>query len=103
MALELCYYLPLHDLGKAWVSLLSFELRPERLTEAQRGEGTRPRSHSKQQGTGRIRMEASPEHFFFFFLGPYLQHMEVPRLGVESELQLLTYTTAHSNAGPLTH
>ena len=27
--------------------------------------------------------------FFFFFLGPHLQHMEVPRLTVESELQLL--------------
>ena len=28
-------------------------------------------------------------HFFFFlFLGPHLQPMEVPRLGVESELQL---------------
>ena len=26
--------------------------------------------------------------------------MEVPRLGVKSELQLLAYTTAHSNAGP---
>ena len=48
----------------------------------------------------------------------YLQHMEVPRLGVESELQLpayttttetrdpgmsATYTTAHGNAGSLTH
>ena len=31
---------------------------------------------------------------FFFFLGPYLQYMEVPRLGVESELHLLAYTTA---------
>ena len=31
---------------------------------------------------------------FFFFLGPQLQHMEVPRLGVESELQLLAHTTA---------
>ena len=53
----------------------------------------------------------------FFFLGPHLWHMEVPRLGVELELQLLvyttatatpnpshiaTYTTAHSNAGSLT-
>ena len=28
------------------------------------------------------------------FLGLYLQHMEVPRLGVESEPQLLAYTTA---------
>ena len=36
-------------------------------------------------------------HFFFFsfcFLGPHLQHMEVPRLGVQSELQLLAYTIA---------
>ena len=24
--------------------------------------------------------------FFFSFLGPYPQHMEVPRLGVQSEL-----------------
>ena len=28
------------------------------------------------------------------FLGPYLWHMEVPKLGVESALQLLAYTTA---------
>ena len=37
--------------------------------------------------------------FFFFFLSLvflrlYLQHMEVPRLGVESELQLLAHTAA---------
>ena len=32
--------------------------------------------------------------FFFFFLQPNLQHMEVPRLGVESELQLLVCATA---------
>ena len=32
-------------------------------------------------------------------LGPHLQHMEVPRLGVKSELQPLAYTTAHSNVG----
>ena len=41
--------------------------------------------------------------FFFVFLGPYPQHMEVSRLGIESELQLPTYTTAHSKAGYLTH
>ena len=56
--------------------------------------------------------------FFFFFLGPHLWHMEVPRLGVKLELQLpayttataswdpssaATYTTAHSNSGSLTH
>ena len=34
--------------------------------------------------------------FFFFlvFLGPHSQHMEVPRLGVELELQPLVCTTA---------
>ena len=30
---------------------------------------------------------------FFIFLGPHRQHTEVPRLGVESELQLPAYTT----------
>ena len=33
-------------------------------------------------------------YFLFFFLGPHLQHIEVPRLGVESELQLLADATA---------
>ena len=35
--------------------------------------------------------------FFFFafcFLGPHQWHMEVPRIGVKSELQQLAYTTA---------
>ena len=32
--------------------------------------------------------------FFFCFLGPHLHHMEVPRLGVQSELQLQAYTIA---------
>ena len=32
--------------------------------------------------------------FFFFFFWPNPQHMEIPRLGVESELQLPVYTTA---------
>ena len=31
---------------------------------------------------------------FFLFLGLYLQHTGTPKLGVESELQLPTYTTA---------
>ena len=38
--------------------------------------------------------------FFFSFLGPHLWHMEVPRLGVESELQLLAYTTASATWDP---
>ena len=37
---------------------------------------------------------------FSFFLGPHLQHMEVPRLGIESELQLPAYTTATSVKDP---
>ena len=56
--------------------------------------------------------------YFFVFLGPNWQHMEVPRLGVKLELQLLAYTTAtaiqdpspsqtymtaHGNNGCLTH
>ena len=41
--------------------------------------------------------------FFFFFLfkaGPHLQHMEIPRLGVEQELQLLAYATATAIPDP---
>ena len=38
--------------------------------------------------------------FLIFFLGPHLRHMEVPRLGVDSELQLPTYTTATATSDP---
>ena len=38
--------------------------------------------------------------FFFFFLGPHLQHMEIPRLGVELELQLPAYNTATAMPDP---
>ena len=31
---------------------------------------------------------------FFIFVGLYLRHLEAPRLGVESELQLPAYATA---------
>ena len=37
---------------------------------------------------------------FFVFLGPHPWHMEVPRLGVESELLLLAYTTATATQDP---
>ena len=36
----------------------------------------------------------------FVFLGLYLWHMEVPRLGVESELQLQAYTTVTVTLDP---
>ena len=35
---------------------------------------------------------------FCYFLGPHLWHMEVLRLRVESQMQLLAYTTAKSTA-----
>ena len=41
--------------------------------------------------------------YFFFFLGPHQQHMEIAKLGVELELQLQAYTTALSNTRSLTH
>ena len=37
---------------------------------------------------------------FFVFLVLHLQHMKVPRLGVESEQQLLGYTKATATATP---
>ena len=37
---------------------------------------------------------------FFFFLGLLPWHMEVPRLGVESELHLLAYTIVTEMPGP---
>ena len=37
---------------------------------------------------------------FLFFLGLHPQHMEVPRLGLESELQLLAYVTATAMPAP---
>ena len=44
-----------------------------------------------------LRRHVSLEHLFiylFIFLGLHLQHMEVPRLGVKSELKLPAYTKA---------
>ena len=38
--------------------------------------------------------------FVFCFLGMHLWHMEVPRLGVELELQLLAYATATATQDP---
>ena len=38
--------------------------------------------------------------YFFVFLGPHVQHMEIPRLGVESELQLVAYATATAALDP---
>ena len=37
---------------------------------------------------------------FVVFLGLHLRHIEVPRLGVKSELQLMAYTTATAMLDP---
>ena len=38
--------------------------------------------------------------FFWFILGLHLRHMEVPRLGVESELHLRAYARATATQDP---
>ena len=50
-----------------------------------------------------MRLECVCMYVFIFFLGLHLQHTKVPGLGVESGLQLLASTTAHSNTRCLTH
>ena len=42
----------------------------------------------------------SHDFFFFFFLGLYLELMQIPRLGIDSELQLLAYVTVTATATP---
>ena len=48
--------------------------------------------------------ENNPSFYFYFiyfiYLGPDPRHMEVPRLGVESELQLPADTTVTATRGP---
>ena len=53
-------------------------------------------------GVIRIFSEDENKHqeIFFFFLGLRPQHMKVPRLGVESELYPLAYTTATAMPDP---
>ena len=61
-----------------------------RLSTGSKGESGRGRTWvpvSGLPGTPRLSL-------FFCFLGPHLQHMEVPRLGTKSELQLPDYTKA---------
>ena len=51
--------------------------------------------HRVNKDLCRICMWKSSSFFFFCFLGLNLQqHVEIPRLGMELELQLLAYTTA---------
>ena len=59
------------------------------------GRKKEPQNNKEAKGENKT-LKDSALFFFFFFciLGPQEQHMEVPRLGIKSELQLLAYTTA---------
>ena len=45
-----------------------------------------------------LKVSLAQNNLFCFFLEPHLQHMEVPKLEVKSELQ--AYTTATATLGP---
>ena len=64
--------------------------KPEKLTALRTGEG--------QEVT--ISLFLSFSLFLFFFLGLHSWQMDVPRLGVELELQLPAYTTATVKQDP---
>ena len=53
-----------------------------------------PCKYLDEQIQKQILQLGSPVFFFFFLFMATLQHMEVPRLGIELELQLLTHSTA---------
>ena len=51
------------------------------------------RRHREKVGEGTVHLIYPFFFFFFAILGPHLPYMEVPRLGVQSELQLPAYAT----------
>ena len=61
-------------------------------------------SHHSYSTTSKVSPATEKKNFlvfaFFFFLGPHLQLMEVPRLGVELELQLPAYATVTAMQPP---
>ena len=73
---------------------------PAPLWEGGVGQGLRWQEMTNDLQSQLTASDDPPTLFFFFFglLGLHLQHMEVPRLGVKSVLQLPAYTTGTSNA-----
>ena len=47
-----------------------------------------------------IKLQSNDFYFIFLLFRPHPQHMEVPRLGVKSKLQLPAYTTASAMQDP---
>ena len=72
------------------------EGKSARVSSCHRLEGFQPRlqNHGERGGPREVRAHGSEDHLLLFFFGPQLPHMEVPRLGVEWELQLPAYTIA---------
>ena len=69
--------------------------------------GTQLGEPSVYRGEGRggqvASAKASCQLCVCVFLGPHLQHVEVPGLGVKMDLKLPAYTTATATPDPLTH
>ena len=65
-------------------------------------ENTVPRLQTRPSRKLRMTAITNCRNVFIFlvFLGPHSRHMEVPRLGVKSELQLLAYATATATPDP---
>ena len=61
---------------------------------------TNPNNQRSVQKKSRNKEPAFYLFIFFVFLGPHLRHMEVPGLGVQSELQLPAYTAATATRDP---
>ena len=85
---------------------MTLNLRPEggEATKPERSGGSRKRKRQKAKGPRTSMRLASVCVCVcvssLVFLGPHLQHVEVPRLGVERQLQLLAYTTATATLDP---
>ena len=59
-----------------------------------------PSPHEQRNALHRAELHVSLSLFFFLPSRPSPRHMEIPRLGVESELQLPAYTTATAMPDP---
>ena len=87
--------------------MLRRERRQRKLPQLGQDQGTKRRKEGKTRNKVRWsgRVYVPFQNFFFFFwsfvfLGPHLWHMEVPRLGVETELLLPAYTTTTAMQDP---
>ena len=85
-------------------------LSPQVYSYKQSQKTTQPSTDTNPSLSPSFQSILSPCTFYLFlktilfmylgFLGPYPQHMEIPRLGVKLELQLPAYTTATAMPDP---